>query len=258
MIKQKPILSMITLFFIAIIIISAYAADAATNTTTADSDITAEADNANVSNSKEYDNNWTSSALNSENETSVQLNITGPVDNRVNFRNTSIEIIKGNKVLKWNYTVNNSEYGENGYGTLRILAGSNPLNFREKINYTAIVDAIGMQEAQFGNIQHVTIYGIDDESVIQEYGYGDCWADACWLYNKLSAAGVQVRIMGYEDGGIDDGYRHTWIEINIGNGWQTWNYTKYNSQHAGDNGYGTPFVLIGPDNAPADIMKTGY
>jgi hypothetical protein len=132
------------------------------------------------------------------------------------------------------------------------------MNFSEKVNYTAILDLVGQEEAQFDDVQQVTIYGIDDASVIELYGYGDCWADACWIYNKLSALGVPVRIMGYVDGGRDDGYRHTWIEVNVGHGWETWDYKKYNSKHAGDNGYGTPYVLIEPGNAPADIMKTGY
>lgn len=250
MIRQKPILSVITLFFIAILIISAYAADAATNTTALNSsqenaDVTVPDDN-------KYDDNWTDSALNNKKDSPVQVNITVDADDKIDFSNTSVEFNKGNKVLKWN---NNTHTANNG---LIVLAGPNPMNYSEKINYTAIVDAIGIEEAQFGDVQHVTIYGIDDATVIEEYGYGDCWADSCWLYNKLSAAGIQVRIMGYEDGGRDDGYRHTWIEINLGNGWQTWDYKKYTSQHAGDNGYGTPFVLIGPGNAPADIMKTGY
>jgi len=248
--KYNSILAVGSLFFIAVIIISVYAVDAATNTTLINSsnnvaDVNISDDN------KNYEG--LSVALNNDNAP-IQLNVTNNEDRAVNSNNATVEINRGNEFVKWN----SSEYGDNGFDTLRTLGGSNPLNFTEKINYVAIVDAIGQQEAQFGDIQHVTIYGIDDASVIEEYGYGDCWADSCWLYNKLSAAGVQVRIMGYEDGGIDDGYRHTWIEINIGSGWQTWDYKKYNSQHAGDNGYGTPFVLIGPGSAPADVMKTGY
>ena len=241
-------------------IISAYAADAATNTTANSSET--KTDQAVISNnvhgSNGTDTCWLSNKLNSS---GVQANITGYENVGVgdDYQNTSVELNKGDKYLSWNYTEYNSQkYGDNGFGTLSVLAGPNPMNFSEKINYTAIIDAVGQEEAQFGDVQHVTIYGIDDASVIENYGYGDCWSDACWIYNKLSALGVPVRIMGYEDGGNDDGYRHTWIEINIGNGWQTWDYKKYNSQHAGDNGYGTPFILIGPGNAPADVMKTGY
>jgi uncharacterized protein YpmS len=86
------------------------------------------------------------------------------------------------------------------------------------------VDSIGYAEAKFRDIQ-----GQSSPSVMAKVGYGDCWADSGWLYNKLSAAGISVRIMGTTSGGIY--YLHRWVEINIGNGWQTWNYAKYHSQH---------------------------
>lgn len=262
MIRQKSILSGISLFVI-VILISAYATDVATNTTTANSSAKVNTYHASISGNYGYGDNWTDSALYDKiNASGVQATITGYDSNGIvdDYQNTSIEISKGNQYLSWDNSMNDSQkYDANGYGTLRLLSsGSNPLNFKDKVNITAVLDAVGQEEAQFGDVQQITIYGIDDASVIEYYGYGDCWADSCWLYNKLTALGIPVRIMGYEDGGWGDGYRHTWIEINIGNGWQTWNYTKYNSQHAGDNGYGTPFVLIGPGNAPADVMKTGY
>lgn len=122
----------------------------------------------------------------------------------------------------------------------------------------AILDGIGQEEAKLDNIQHVTYYGRDDAIVMDTYGYGDCWADASYLYDKLSAAGVPVRIMAYQDGGWGNGYRHTWIEINVGHGWQMWNYSKYESRHVGYEGFGTPYVLIEPGHAPADILSTGY
>ena len=126
-------------------------------------------------------------------------------------------------------------------------------------NTTAILDAIGQQEAQFGDVQGVvTDQGNDDASVMDTYGHGDCWADASWLYDHLTAAGIQARIMGYENDGYGIGYRHAWVEINIGNGWQMWNYSGYNSQHCGDVGTGTPTVIIGPDNPNPNIEKTGY
>lgn len=120
------------------------------------------------------------------------------------------------------------------------------------------LDSIGYEEAQFADVQGVTYNGADDANVIDYYGYGDCWADSSWLYDKLTSAGIQARIMGYVDGGNGVGYEHTWVEINTGNGWQTWDYTGYNSQHFGDIGAGTPYVLIGPNNAPANIAGTGY
>jgi hypothetical protein len=88
----------------------------------------------------------------------------------------------------------------------------------------SIVDSIGYAEAKFRDIQ-----GQSSPSVMAKVGYGDCWADSGWLYNKLSAAGISVRIMGTTSGGIY--YLHRWVEINVGSGWQTWNYAKYHSQH---------------------------
>ena len=260
MIKKKSVLSVFSLFAIAMLILTAYA-DAATNTATINSSTKENTDTV-VSNNYNNTAKWTDSAFyDKSNASDVQGSISGNFDDVIteDYSNTSVEINKGNEYINWNYTLYNSQkYGDNGFGTLCVLSGPNPMNFSEKVNYNAILDAVGQEESQFGNVQHVTIYGIDDSSVLEEYGYGDCWADASWLYNKLSALGVPVRIMAYQDGGNDDGYRHTWIEVNIGNGWQTWDYKKYNSQHAGDNGYGTPYVLIEPGNAPADIMKTGY
>jgi len=121
-----------------------------------------------------------------------------------------------------------------------------------KVN-SSVIDAIGLEESQYKDVQ-----GISDLETFKKLGYGDCWADSEWLYNKLNAVGVPARIMGYENGGTGPGYRHTWIEINIGDGWQQWNYKKYNSQHYGDVSGGTPYVLISPSQNKADILSTGY
>lgn len=91
-------------------------------------------------------------------------------------------------------------------------------------NALASIDSIGYAEAKFRDVQ-----GQSSASVMDKVGYGDCWADSSWLYNKLSAAGVSVRIMSTTSGGIY--YLHRWVEINVGNGWQTWNYAKYHSKH---------------------------
>jgi len=95
----------------------------------------------------------------------------------------------------------------------------------------AIIDSIGRKEATYEDIQ-----GQSSATVMEKVGYGDCWADSYWLYNKLSAAGVAVRIIGTSSGGIY--YLHRWVEINCGSGWKTWNYAKYNSQHYGALGTG--------------------
>ena len=95
----------------------------------------------------------------------------------------------------------------------------------------ATVDSIGYAEAKFRDVQ-----GQSSASVMEKCGYGDCWADSSWLYGKLSAAGISVRIMSTTSGGIL--YLHRWVEINVGSGWQTWNYAKYHSQHYSAMGSG--------------------
>lgn len=120
-------------------------------------------------------------------------------------------------------------------------------------NTTAKLNAIGQQEAQYKDVQ-----GASDVNSLTKFGYGDCWADSTWLYDQLTAAGIQARIMGYVNDGTGIGYRHAWVEINTGNGWQTWNYTGYNSQHYGDVGGGTPYVIIGPGNPNPNIESTEY
>ncbi|MTK64831.1 MAG: pseudomurein-binding protein, partial [Methanobacterium sp.] len=98
----------------------------------------------------------------------------------------------------------------------------------------AIVDSIGYAEAKFEDIQ-----GQSSPSVMENCGYGDCWADSGWLYNKLSKAGIAVRIIGHTTGSYP---LHRWIELNIANGWKTWDYAKYNSPHHGPTGSGPSVV----------------
>lgn len=94
----------------------------------------------------------------------------------------------------------------------------------------SIVDYIGYTEAKFRDIQ-----GQSSPSVMERVGYGDCWADSGWLYNKLSAAGIPVRIIGHTSGAYP---LHRWVDINTGNGWQEWDYAKYHSQHHPATGSG--------------------
>jgi hypothetical protein len=252
---------MLSLFAITTILITAYATDAAANTTTLNSSMTLKSGNENITDKyinyeeEEEESAW---LKNKSNVSDIKVRMIGDVNGiSEDHSQTGIEVNEGSGWQKWNFTEYCLKNQKANY-TLGIVTGLRPVNITEIVDYQAIVDAIGHEEAKFEDVQGLTLYGIDDATVIEEYGYGDCWADSCWLYNKLSAAGIQVRIMGYEDGGRDAGYRHTWIEINLGKGWETWNYTKYESKHAGDNGYGKPFVLIEPGHAPADIMKTGY
>lgn len=97
-------------------------------------------------------------------------------------------------------------------------------------NAQTIVDSIGLAESKYRDVQ-----GQSSPSVMEKCGYGDCWADSGWLYGKLSAAGIAVRIMGCSGGGYP---LHHWVAINLGNGWKTWDYAKYNSQHYGALGTG--------------------
>ncbi|MCE5214753.1 MAG: transglutaminase domain-containing protein, partial [Methanobacterium sp.] len=223
---------MISLFAITTILITAYATDAATNTTTDNSSVDTDNQSMDVSNKyvtedKQAESAWLHSELN---VSDVQVRINGNFGNGIEYGygNTSIEVNEGSGWQTWDYK--DYDLKQNTNNTLGILTGPKPVNITKIIDYQAIVDAIGQEEAKFDDVQKITLDGIDDATVIEYYGYGDCWTDSCWLYNKLSAAGVQVRIMGYEDGGRDDGYRHTWIEFNIGHGWETWNYTKYGSK----------------------------
>ncbi len=72
--------------------------------------------------------------------------------------------------------------------------------------------------------------GNSNPTTMEKIGWGDCWASSSWLYNKLSAVGVKVRIVQCSGGSYP---LHRWAQINTGNGWVTWNYAKYNSQHIG-------------------------
>jgi hypothetical protein len=98
------------------------------------------------------------------------------------------------------------------------------------------VDSIGEAEAQFGDVQ-IHGYpadwdGVDDASVIEKYGFGDCWADSSWLYNQLTAANIPCQVMQCPG---NDGTPHRWVQVNLGNGFVDWDYTKYNSQHYGSS-----------------------
>lgn len=111
------------------------------------------------------------------------------------------------------------------------LTGKKTTTFKVSGSVQEKIDAIGRQEAKYKDIQ-----GQSSPTVMERVGYGDCWASAHWLFNKLKSAGIPVRIMQTSSGGIY--YLHQWVEINIGNGWKTWDHEKYNSQHFGRLGSG--------------------
>lgn len=103
-----------------------------------------------------------------------------------------------------------------------------PSTLQDKIN------AIGYQEAKYKRAQ-----GNSNPTTMEKIGWGDCWASSSWLYNKLSSAGVKVRIVQCIGGSYP---LHRWAQINTGNGWVTWNYAKYSSKHIGAIGSGYKVV----------------
>jgi hypothetical protein len=123
-------------------------------------------------------------------------------------------------------------------------------------NAQSIIDSIGYAEAKYEDIQ-----GQSSASVMEKVGYGDCWADAEWLYNKLNAAGIPAQIMGYVGGGTGSWYRHSWVRYYNGSTFVDWQYTKYNSQHYGDGLKAAAKVLIAASSKVVDVsamIATGY
>lgn len=120
----------------------------------------------------------------------------------------------------------------------------------------SIIDSIGYSEAKYEDIQ-----GQSSASVMEKVGYGDCWADSQWLYNKLNAAGIPAQIMGYVGGGTGAWYRHAWVRYYNGSTYVDWQYTKYNSQHFGDGLKAASYVLIAASSKVVDVsamVATGY
>jgi hypothetical protein len=148
-----------------------------------------------------------------------------------NYEKTSLGTIKfQNLVYTFSKIVKFQNTNQRLPNTVSVKPSPTVINVANRSKLQTIVDVIGYAEAKFEDIQ-----GQSSPTVMAQVGYGDCWADSGWLYSKLSAAGVPVRIIGHTTGSYP---LHRWIEINIGNGWQTWNYAKYNSQHHGPTGSG--------------------
>ena len=142
-----------------------------------------------------------------------------------NYEKTSLGKIKfQNLVYIFSKIVNFQNTKNRLPNQVSVKPSTNVITTTTSSNVQSIIDSIGYAEAKFADVQ-----GQSSPTVMAKRGYGDCWADSGWLYNKLSAAGIPVRIMGTTSGGIY--YLHHWVAINIGNGWQTWNYAKYNSKH---------------------------
>lgn len=164
------------------------------------------------------------------------------------------KISYGNLIYNYSKIMNYYNTNKKLPNTVSVAASTQTLTLDlTNSNVSEILDAIGKAEAKYGDVQ-----GISDLATFIKKGYGDCWADSLWLYTQLTAAGIQARIMGYVGGGYGIGYRHAWVQINVGNGWQNWNYAKYDSNHCGDCKCGTPYVLIGPGKTNPSIVSTGY
>jgi hypothetical protein len=124
------------------------------------------------------------------------------------------------------------------------------------------LDTVGNQEAKYNDCQQNTNPGCSDWRYMETHGCGDCWADSEWLYNHLSAAGVQVRVVGYSNcpsGSV--WYRHAWVQINTGSGWHDWSYSGYSSHHFGNGGGYSTIVLIPYGTESIDVntmIATGY
>ena len=141
-----------------------------------------------------------------------------------NYGNSSLGKIKfQNLVYIFSKIVNFQNNNNRLPNTVSVNPSNNVIISNSKAQ--SIVDSIGYAEAKFTDVQ-----GQSSPTVMAQVGYGDCWADSGWLYSKLSAAGITVRIMGCKSGNYP---LHCWIAINIGNGWQTWDYKKYSSKHYG-------------------------
>ncbi len=135
-------------------------------------------------------------------------------------------------------------YGTNGRlpNTLSVVPYSQ-LNLCIPANALGIVDQIGKNEATYANIQGTRYSYLD---VFLAEGGGNCWGSSLYLYTRLTAAGIQTRIMGYLKGISNNAYKHAWVQINLGDGWKNWDYKKYYSKHYGALGGGTEVALIGP------------
>lgn len=135
-------------------------------------------------------------------------------------------------------------YGENSRlpNTLSVVPCSQ-LNLNIPGNAQAIVDQIGRNEATYANIQGNEYSYL--EKFLSARG-GNCWGSSLYLYTRLTAAGIQTRIMGYVGGIAANSFKHAWVQINLGSVWKNWEYTKYNSKHYGELAGGTKVPLIGP------------
>jgi hypothetical protein len=61
-----------------------------------------------------------------------------------------------------------------------------------------------------------------DISCIETQGTGDCWAASAWLYQQLTAAGIEARIM--QCWGTDSS-EHRYVEYNLNGTWTEWDYS---------------------------------
>jgi len=146
------------------------------------------------------------------------------------------------ETLTYNFAKVIQFYGTNGRlpNTLDVVPYSS-LNSAVTGSVQAIIDQIGRDEAKYGTIQGNKYSYLD---VFLAEGKGNCWGSALYLYWRLSASGIQARIMGYIGGIANNSFKHAWTQVLINGVWTNWNYAKYGSKHCGDVGGGTRVVLV--------------
>ncbi len=161
------------------------------------------------------------------------INSTGTAPNSIN---TSLGVLNFQNTIYTFSKILNFQNTNNRLPNYVSVTPWNSTTITTNSNVQSILNAIGTAEAKFADVQ-----GQSSPSVMAKCGYGDCWADSGWLFEQLTAKGIETRIMEASNpSGLY--YLHRWVEINIGNGWVVWDYAKYNSQHYGELGYG-PFVV---------------
>ncbi|MEN6592890.1 MAG: transglutaminase domain-containing protein [Methanobacterium sp.] len=146
------------------------------------------------------------------------------------------------ETLTYNFAKVIQFYGEKARlpNTLDVVPYSS-LNSAVTGNVQAIIDKIGYDEAKYGTIQGNKYSYLD---VFLAEGKGNCWGSALYLYWRLSASGIQARIMGYIGGIANNSFKHAWTQVLINGVWTNWNYAKYSSKHCGDVGGGQKVVLV--------------
>jgi hypothetical protein len=85
-----------------------------------------------------------------------------------------------------------------------------------------------------------------------DYGCSNCWGNSYWLYQKLTAAGIQARIVCGNGGCKSNGAGHRWVQYNIGQGWVNMPYD--NIHHYGQGSRTVDGILPHPEAGSGNGM----